>query len=370
MHYHIIMTELCNSQCRYCYEKSMKEFDNQLDKKFKFDFSAPDVSKVSEDKLKKFLSKDKNPVLIFYGGEPLLEAERIIKIIDSLKNTNVKFRIQTNGKLFDKLPIEYFKKIDKILVSIDGDKERTDFNRGKGTYEKVMKNIETIRKEGYYGEIIARMTISLPDICEQVKHLIDSGFTSIHWQLDAGFFKFDFDKEKFEKFVEKYNKEISKLINFWILDMKKNKRVLMLYPFVAIVESLLKGEKTKLRCGAGHSGYAITTDGKIVACPIMNNIKDFEAGNLETLPEKLKKFEVGSDCLKCDVKDLCGGRCLYWNKAGLWPEEGNRLICKTIKHLISELQKNIFLIRKLIEEKIINEKDFEYEKYFGPEIIP
>ena len=142
------MTELCNSQCKYCYEKSMNEFDNKVDEKFKFDFSAPDVSQVSEDKLKNFLSKDKNPVLIFYGGEPLLEAERIIKIIDSLKDINVKFRIQTNGKLFDKLPIEYLKKIEKILVSIDGDKERTDFNRGEGTYEKVMENIKLIKKRG------------------------------------------------------------------------------------------------------------------------------------------------------------------------------------------------------------------------------
>ncbi|MBU3912936.1 MAG: radical SAM protein [Nanoarchaeota archaeon] len=27
MHFHIILTEKCNSQCKYCYEKSMKEFD-------------------------------------------------------------------------------------------------------------------------------------------------------------------------------------------------------------------------------------------------------------------------------------------------------------------------------------------------------
>jgi putative peptide-modifying radical SAM enzyme len=348
----------------------MKEFDNNLDKKFKFDFSAPDVSQVSEDKLRKFLNNDKNPVLIFYGGEPLLEAERIMKLIDSLKDTDVKFRIQTNGKLFDKLPIKYFKKIEKILVSIDGDKERTDFNRGGGTYKKVMENIALIKKEDYNGEIIARMTISLSDIYEQVKHLIDTGFTSIHWQLDAGFFKFDFNRGEFEKFVEEYNKSITKLIKFWIKDMKTNKRVLRLYPFVAIIESLLKGEKTKLRCGAGHSGYAITTDGKIVACPIMNNIKDFEAGTLNNKPEELKKFDVGGECLTCDIKDLCGGRCLYWNKAGLWPEEGNKLICKTIKHLISELQKRIPEIEKIIKEGVIVKKDFEYEKYFGPEIIP
>jgi hypothetical protein len=54
----------------------------------------------------------------------------------------------------------------------------------------------------------------------------------------------------------------------------------------------------------------------------------------------------------------------------LWPEEGNKLICKTIKHLISELQKRIPEIEKIIKEGVIVKKDFEYEKYFGPEIIP
>ena len=71
MHYHLLLTERCNSNCRYCYEKSMKE-ENDLDKKFEFDFSAPTDSSVKIKKLKTFLKKDKNSVLIFYGGEPLL----------------------------------------------------------------------------------------------------------------------------------------------------------------------------------------------------------------------------------------------------------------------------------------------------------
>ena len=57
MHYPILLTESCNSRCRYCYEKSMKEFDNGLDKKFNFDFSAPPASNVDITKLKTFLKK-------------------------------------------------------------------------------------------------------------------------------------------------------------------------------------------------------------------------------------------------------------------------------------------------------------------------
>lgn len=370
MHYHLLLTELCDSQCKYCYEKSMREFDNGLDKKFKFNFDAPVHSEVDIDKLKKFLAKDKDPVLIFYGGEPLLEIEKIKRVMDKI---HVPFRMQTNGKLLHELPSEYTNRIGKILISLDGDRKTTDHNRGKGTYDKVMENIEFLREHRYKGELIARMVISteFPDLFKQVKHLIKNcGFESVHWQLDAGFYKHDYDKNSFTKFIEEYNKSISQLIDYWVEDMAGNHRVLRLYPFLAIVDSLLKNEKTLLRCGAGHGGYAINTDGKIIACPIMNSIVDFEAGDLNTLPAELKKFDVGGACAECSYKDLCGGRCLYWNKAQLWPREGNDLICSTIKHLIDQVRKKMPRINDLIDKGIIMKEYFNYEKYFGPEIIP
>ena len=263
------------------------------------------------------------------------------------------------------------KKIGKILISIDGTKERTDKNRGNGTYEKIMKNIKKIRADGYDGELIARMTISqeTPDIFEQVKHLLNTKFNSIHWQIDCGFYKGDYNEEKFKKFVKEYNESISKLINYWI-EYMRNGKVLKLYPFIAIIDSLLKNEKTKLRCGAGHSGYAIGTDGKIYACPIMNNIEDFAAGTIDDPPSKLKRFEISGDCVNCEIKKLCGGRCIYWNKSQLWPKKGNEMICNTIKYYINELQNKLAVINELINNNTIKKEDFEHEKYFGPEIIP
>lgn len=368
MHYHIILTHICNSQCKYCYEKSMKE-ENDMGKRFHFDFSSLDSSAVSVEKLKKFIAKDGNPTIEFYGGEPLLEIDKIKEIMD---NIDVPFRMQTNGKLLDKIPMAYLKRIGKILVSIDGDRERTDYNRGKGTYDKVIGNLKMIRSRGYEGEIVARMVISPEhgDLYEQVKHILEIGeIDSVHWQIDAGFYKCDYEPIQFSKFVKEYNKSVSKLIDFWISEMKKGK-VIMLYPFAAIVDSILKGEKTKLRCGAGHSGYAIGTSGKIYACPIMNCVREFEAGDLDSNPRKLRKFDVFGDCDCCDVKDLCGGRCLYWHSVKLWPKEGNEMICDTIKHLIGELGKRIPEIRGMIDKGIIGKEDFGYEKYFGPEIIP
>ncbi len=351
----------------------MQEFDNEINKTFKFDFSAPLKSRVRIQKLKNFLIKDPSPVLVFYGGEPLLEYKKIIKIIDAFKDTKIKFKMQTNGKLLNKLPAKYLSKIDKILVSLDGDKERTDKNKGAGTYDLVTKNLALARSQGYKGEIVARMVIAQdsPDLCEQATHLLSLNlFDSIHWQIDAGFYKFDYNKDKFAKFVKEYNQSLSKLLNIWMQEIQKGK-VVKLYPFLQITQDLLTDQKaTCLRCGAGHFGYAISTDGQIYACPIAQDILNFKAGDLTSEPEKLTKFDVSYECSSCDIKDLCGGRCLYWNYARLWPPEGNKQICSTIRHLITSLQAALPRIKELIKNKTIKLEDFNHERYFGPEIIP
>ncbi len=376
MHYHIILTENCNLKCRYCYEKSMNEFDNDLDKKFNFDFSDPCDVNINLNELKNFLKQDKNPVLIFYGGEPLLKINKIIEIIDFLEDLNIKYRMQTNGILLQKLPIKYLLKIDKILISIDGDENITNFNRGNNVYKIITDNLFWARENGYDGEFVARMTISqsFPDVYKQVIHLIslvDNGlFSSIHWQIDAGFYKNDYNYEKIKKFFCEYNISVKKLINWWI-EKLKNGKVYKIYPFIGIVKPILENKKgCGLRCGSGHSGYTITTSGKIVHCPIMNSIENFKAGTLNSNLDELKKFDCKQKCGDCEVYDLCGGRCMYWRYAELWPREGNNMICDSIKFYINEIKKNISEIKSLINKNILNKSDFNYEENFGPEIIP
>lgn len=362
MHYHIILTERCNSKCIYCYEKSCNEFDNDLDKKWDFE-DAPFDSEVDVEKLKEFLKKE--DTLIFYGGEPLLMINKIKEIIDNL---NCRFCMQTNGKLLHELDKKYLMKLDKILISIDGGKQRTDENKGQGTYDLVIKNIKHIRDLGFKGEIVARMTIEYPDLYEQVKHLVDlKVFDSIHWQIDAGFYKNDYNYEKFSLFVQEYNNSLTKLSNFWLENIKQGK-VLKFYPFLGIFESIYYNKKTKLRCGAGYCNFTITTNGNLSACPIMNSVKNFYCGNIQ---EGIKKeIHCIGPCINCKNYEICGGRCLYSNYAKLWPEKGQELICNTIRHLIKEIKRIVPEIRKLIEKGIVKESDFEYEKYFGPEIIP
>ncbi len=287
------------------------------------------------------------------------------------------FMIQTNGLFLDRLEPEYVNRFHTILVSLDGDEAATDFSRGKGTFRKVINNLKLIKKNGFEGELIARMTVMEPiDICEQVKWLISNEefpFTSVHWQLNAGFWKSDFQRRDFAEWIrQSYNPGIRRLARFWVNYMQDSGVVLRLYPFLGIARSLIEGESQNLlRCGGGWVNYAIQTDGYIVPCPTMWGMKNYYLGHINSAnPLKMKQVFVGEPCNSCDILNLCGGRCLYANVTKRWDKEAYSLVCDTVRNLISAISEETPRITSLIEEKKISRKNFEFMKYNGCEIIP
>ena len=373
MHYYVTLTSKCNLKCTYCYGKSCEDFDSDFGG-YEIDYELPSEITYDIEQLKSFLAKDSHVTLIFYGGEPLLRREKIKEIMDEIRAE--RFMIQTNGILLDRLEPEYTNRFHTILVSIDGDEEITDRNRGRGTYRKVMENLQLLRERGFHGEVIARMTVTEDtEIEKQVKWLLfneEHPFTSIHWQLDALFWQNDFKKRNFAEWAEhSYNPQIRRLIKFWLSYMEKYGRVLRLYPFVGVTESLLRKEPSKLRCGAGWILFNIQTDGNISPCPVMAGMKDFYLGNITTTdPADLRKIFVSEPCTKCNLYEICGGRCLYANATKLWGEHGFKLVCQTVKNLIDSIEAATSKIRELIAKGRISYEDFKYPKYNSCEIIP
>jgi len=341
---------------------------------FEVDYSLPKKISYDVKLLDRFCKQDHDCALIFYGGEPLLCVDEIKRIMDNVKAKN--FIIQTNGLLLDCLEPEYVNRFHTILISIDGDEALTDFYRGKGTFRKVINNLKLIRQNGFRGELIARMTImEQTNIYKQVKWLIDNkefSFSSVHWQLNAGFWGNDFARRDFKKWSqENYNPGIRSLVKFWIDYIEQNGTVLRLYPLLGIADSLLSDEESLLRCGGGWINYAIQTDGYIVPCPTMWGMKDYYLGHISNAdPLNLKKVFVGEPCTKCDIFHICGGRCLYANITKRWSAEDYSLVCGTVRNLVDAVAKEVPRIRKLMENGRISLKDFEFMKYNGCEIIP
>lgn len=373
MFFHVLLTTKCDLQCRYCYGKSLEDMEADFGD-FEIDYSLPSKMSYDLETLRKFCEKASEPVLIFYGGEPMLCTGKMRRIMDRIRAKH--FVIQTNGLHLNALEPEYVNRLCSIFVSIDGDEGLTNYYRGDGVYRRVIENVKLVERNGFEGEIIARMTVmEETDIYKQVMWLLnnpDYSFSSVHWQLDAGFWEKDFPERPFEKWVEEnYNPSVRELVKFWVDSMEKKGKVLRLYPFLGVTHSLLHGERSLLRCGSGWINYSIQTDGHIVPCPIMNGMKDFYLGHIRTAhPLQLRKVYVGHPCVGCEILHECGGRCLYANITKRWGEEAYGLVCRTVRNLVESLKASLPRIKRLIDDRKIKISDFEHVKYNSCEIIP
>jgi putative peptide-modifying radical SAM enzyme len=196
--------------------------------------------------------------------------------------------------------------------------------------------------------------------------------SSVHWQLDALFWQNDFSKRDFATWAAKnYNPRLRRLIEVWVERMRQDGKVLRLYPLLGVMESMLLGEPSRLRCGAGWSLFNIQTDGNITPCPVMAGLKDFYLGNIrETRPGKLHDTSLTEPCTRCNIYSLCGGRCLYANATKLWGEQGFDQVCGTVRNMISALHEALPQVKELISNGRVRLSDFRYGKYNGCEIIP
>lgn len=376
MFFHLLLTSNCNLQCKYCFGESLDDFDEEFGDDLEIDYNLPRKANYDIADLDRFVRKDPDCVLTFYGGEPLMYMHKLRQIMDAV--TPKMYMMQTNGLLLDKLEPKYVNRFHTLLVSIDGDEALTDYYRGEGTYRRVIENLKLIKRNGFNGELIARMTVmEQTDIEKQVKYLLqnnDFAFTSIHWQLNAGFWGNDYRRRSFKQWTQtSYIPGVDALVRYWVEHMEQNGTVLKLYPILGIANSLLHGETNALmRCGSGWINYSIQMDGQIIPCPTMWGMKTYYAGHIKDAdPLKLPKlFVANKPCSECKILGLCGGRCLYTNIVKRWPDEAYRDVCHTVEKLIESVRKQMPRIDRLIHSGRLRTEDFDYVKYNGAEIIP
>ncbi len=316
MLYIILTTPLCNLSCRYC------------------GGSLPGMpSDITYDPvtLQRFIRKDKDAIVAFYGGEPLLRAHMVKRFLDLLPAKH--FVINTNGYFIERITDD-LSRFDTILLSIDGRESITDRYRQNGCYQQVLNAVDVIKQSDFKGELIARMAVSShSDIYKDVTHLLKL-FPLVHWQLDVVWSALWGIKE-FQTWVkESYKSGLEKLINLWMGSIEHG-TVLGIIPFRGIMTRILY-DLNGLPCQAGEQAVTITTDGQILACPIAPG---HPWNHLGTLTEGFQTITVDNPCPTCDVYSICGGRCLFANKERLWGSSGFNAICEVTKYLISELQR-------------------------------
>lgn len=169
----------CNINCKYCYMYNMGDSSYKLQPKYMTIDTVKNLAIQAKDYCT--LKDAKAFHFIFHGGEPLLvKMEYLQKIIDTIKDHLYPeiypvFSIQTNATLVtDEWALFIKKNKINIGISLDGDKKINDENRidhrGFGTYDRVIKGINILKKHDINVSILSVININ-SDPVEMYNHL-------------------------------------------------------------------------------------------------------------------------------------------------------------------------------------------------------
>ncbi len=311
MNFTILLTEKCNLQCTYCYEKDFSE------RKKMDSYTMEMAAEFILEQVKK--SKPNYIGITLLGGEPLLNLDGVKYFLNRFKkeqstDLTISFRMTTNGTIVNDDILEVLPSIDFLSVSLDGDKAVHDTNRifpdFTGSFDTVIKNIGKILI--IKPNAAARMTITKKNVShlfENISFLIDCGFHNIFPNID--FTDRDWEDSDIEIYLDQM-KRVSKLIK-----LKKDQSSSIEIP----IFSYLKRKRRNDKCDGGKGSFAISASGDIYPCSVIMNIKEWKMGNvleglelsiLERL-EEISKTDLSS-CDGCSRYEYCNGpRCRLIN---------------------------------------------------------
>jgi len=135
------MTSRCNMSCQHCCANASSNIDFD-----EFVFSDEKLIKRRLEEIVSFGIKE----FYFSGGEPLL-VENLFDIVKFLKKKKAIVSIATNGFCLNEKIIKKFSKVgvDMLHVSLDGHlPEIHNTLRGGNFFDKIVKNLEIIKKYG------------------------------------------------------------------------------------------------------------------------------------------------------------------------------------------------------------------------------
>ncbi|KAF2955273.1 MULTISPECIES: radical SAM/SPASM domain-containing protein [Marinitoga] len=343
-HLTVTMTTNCNFNCKYCYQNQAKEisikpFKIRNIKENTIDSIITLVKEKIEEKKPKIFS------VTFWGGEPLLEKEKIKELSEKIKKISEKEKVEydafiiTNGYLLDEITIKELKDsgIKKLIITLDGTEEEHNklrlLKNGKGTFKKIYENIKNASKE-----IFVKIRINVfPHNIESIKRLIDKiSEDRLKVEIDLRQGEMG-DNKKLKSFtLKEFAKIESELYNYIIEKIDYYN----FNPFLKINQA---------RCDATSiNSLVIDADGKLYKCwgeigGISKEIGELkENGKMKLNYRKniwLAIDPFDEECKSCKVLPYCMGGCILGKvlaeKYGVI--EYGRERCLPIKYNLEEM---------------------------------
>ena len=305
------LSENCNLKCLHCYQENHKlvqlSYENLV---------------IIYNQFKELLTKLKIKGHInITGGEPLCNPY-FFRILDLIKKDEeiISFSILSNGTLINEDIAKKIKSYNPyyVQVSLEGGKKINDYIRGTGTYEKIGKGIDNLKKYDIFTSISFTATSinykEFPKVVKYaVKHKVDNVWSDRYIPLGDNEDKsLTLNVEQTQEYLNIMNNEREKLRN-----KRKNTTSISMY-------RALQFQKTNdfaYGCTAGDTLLTVMENGDLVPCrrmPIVvgNLLKDnmYELYKNSKVLKELRLNKIPDDCSECEHSEMCHGglKCLTY----------------------------------------------------------
>jgi len=267
------LTDKCNLGCKYCF----------------VNFAAKTAELETAEQACEFLLNNKEisqavgkPTFTFFGGEPLLAFNEIIKPLVDKYNDRITFSLTTNGTLLDEDKVDFLADHDiEVLLSIDGDRYSQNINRptvdGKDSFDKVYKNIPYLLLR--LPSTVFRSTLTkatIPYVYENYKFAEHMGFCEY-------VFIPNIDEEYDIEDCKILEEQLDKIAVEQIATCTNNQNVITKCKNFSKGLQLILTDECQYdckRCGFGTTSIGIDTDGKLHPCQELNSTDKYIIGDV------------------------------------------------------------------------------------------
>lgn len=316
----LLVAQMCNSRCRYCYAGD-GDYGDEM-------FMPAEVAKEAIAGAMKHFDSIEN--IQFFGGEPLLAAKLIIELVSFTENLAVElkkrvpiFLLTTNLTILPDDILELIKagKIS-VLTSLDGPADAHDYNRrfsgGKPTYDTVVRNIKKLAPYSQPRSIEATYTAHHRDIGltpQQVKAHVHSisptARVNVIPTLDSS------DGTAWKIFH-------ADLLSYCAGESGWD--AARLRPVLTRYREVVSGKTRRdIFCDMGVRNFTVDARGRVWPCQVLCN-KSESLGSIADGWESIaQRFTAGlgkslrksnfKDCRSCFLKDYCTSCPVSWPKA-------------------------------------------------------
>ncbi|MHB9130905.1 MAG: radical SAM protein [Armatimonadota bacterium] len=321
MHLTLHLTARCNLRCKYCYAGPHEGGD------MSFETAKTAIALALAENAQRH--PEQSLGVIFFGGEPLLMRELIVRIVRYCREIEAKtgqlfhFKITTNGMLLDEAFLTDPDTRDIfIAMSHDGVQASQDANRvnvaGSGSFDHLSPKIDLLLKHKPYAPV---MTVVNPGTLRQyadsVQYLYARGFKYLICSLNYGA---PWD----EKDMAELKRQYGKLADWYEHETLKEEKFYF-SPFeVKIASHVYPGSCKNERCELGKRQISVAPNGRLYPCVQFVGdgtddeycIGDVHHGIDTAAQERLYAVNVEekAECAACAIRERCNHFCGCLNR--------------------------------------------------------